>query len=228
MRLTSSEYQMIVCMMGPSGCGKTSIIEQIMREAEPGVCHHVHVGRMLRAKYPVEKFKGRAAVEETEPEAIALMEEGILEGLRNGATYIFVDGQPRTPQQVDRLMSIIALSEDDMGENDARFVGAMLCSVLLFATTGVRFDRLQDRDHGDPQRLALSRERLHNDLIDGYGVLCRMMLEDWRPEAFDTSAGTVEQQADLVAAYLHKKHEMGASVMSAMCLKSWRARNMSA
>ena len=205
--LERSDYPMIVSMMGANGCGKTATIERIMALHPQGLCAHVHVGRMLREKYPTAKFKDRAAVEETEGEAMALMEAGIKQAIVNGATFVFVDGQPRTQQQVDRFMSLITLDDSNP------LKGVMLCSILLHATTGARFDRVHDRDHGDPERLALSRERLHNDLIDGYGVLCKMLDIDWRPQAFDTSHMTVDQVAFRVIEHIKQKHEFGASIL---------------
>lgn len=214
--LESSDYPMIVSMMGANGCGKTATIERVMAMSPKGVCAHVHVGRMLREKYPTSKFKGRAAVEETEDEAMALMESGIKQAIRDGATFIFVDGQPRTQQQVDRFMSLIQI------EKDNPLCGVMLCSILLHATTGARFDRIQDRDHGDPERLSLSRERLHNDLIDGYGVICKMMDVDWRPEAIDTSRLTIDQVAMCVIKHIKYKHELGMSLLSVAGVKPTR------
>jgi hypothetical protein len=135
----------------------------------------VEVGRMLRAKYPPEYFKGQAAPAHTAAEAWQLCIDGIEENIRLGKKAILIDGQPRDEEQAEKVMGLPYMHV---------FIG-------LHASIEVRRKRAIARDRGGlsdeivnalvmgqpvdssliPPKLQLSLDRLQNDYRNGYEVL---------------------------------------------------------
>lgn len=109
----------IVFVMGAACCGKTTLIDAMVSnytpEANPSRHRDVvgvHVGRVLRAKYGADAFRGQAAPEEFEREAIQLVMTSIENTLSHYShsgrkLNILVDGQPRSRKQARELLKFV-------------------------------------------------------------------------------------------------------------------------
>lgn len=144
----------LIFVIGATNAGKSTLIAAA-KELGHGT---VEVGKMMRAKYPPEYFKGQACPAHTEVESWDMMLEGVEQVRKQGLRACFIDGQPRTHSQ---LAKVIAL-------HDAP--GSSIAFLHLWAPRDVREARARERDKNDPGRLALSLERLDGDLAVLYDI----------------------------------------------------------
>lgn len=95
----------VVFLMGATSTGKSTFMDF----AESVLGNHValiQVGKEFRKRYPPEHFKGSAAPDHTEKEAIAIFDEMLYASLaRTGVDLILVDGQPRRESQVPVVLA---------------------------------------------------------------------------------------------------------------------------
>ena len=94
----------IIFVVGTTCVGKSTFLEkakEILQE-RAGL---VEVGKEFRKRYPPERFRGLAAMPDTEEEAFEIYTEQIREAYRDKCEYILVDGQPRSLTQVERVLA---------------------------------------------------------------------------------------------------------------------------
>lgn len=151
----------IVFVMGAACCGKTTLIDAMVSnytpEANPGRHRDVvgiHVGRVLRAKYGADAFRGQAAPEEFEREAIQLVMTSIENTLSHYAhsgrkLNILVDGQPRSRKQAREILKFVH------GLGSVRRLGYGF--LLVDAEHDERIERIKRIEDEAARRLAMWR-----------------------------------------------------------------------
>lgn len=153
-------------VVGPTNAGKTTFLETVHRDY-PGGVHLVQVGKIMRAKYPPEHFKGGCNPAHTAKEALELCKEGILEGLKNNERVILVDGQPRDPEQAKALRDWKASPDLQLLLATHYHIGV----IELICPREERMLRAQKRDGDDPEKLKLSLVRMNGDVLALYETL---------------------------------------------------------
>ena len=152
--------QIIAFIMGPTCSGKSTLLK-FAETYEPKLVGLVEVGKILRAKYPPDYFKGQDAPTHTQEEAWELCEKTVFEHLNARKKLILVDGQPRCLDQVHKCLT--------------RFVGLPCSYVLLTADFEVRRERAKIKYANDPASLDLAMQRLTNDMISNYIVIAELL-----------------------------------------------------
>ena len=145
----------LVFVLGATNAGKSTLMDSVRSYPRIGT---VEVGKMMRAKYPPEYFKGNASPAHTNDEGIRMGLDGIIAEEAAWKDICFIDGQPRTLKQVDAFCAL---------PNPKSFLH-------LWAPDSVRRERAIARDGHDAVKLGLSLERLHGDapaLLDVLSVL---------------------------------------------------------
>ncbi len=148
--------QFLFFVIGPTNAGKSTFLNEVKR-ARGSRVHLVEVGKLMRAKYSPDHFKGQANPEHTKVEALEMLFSGIEEGAKNGAQFILVDGQPRDPEQgreiachpIDRSKAVIQ----------------------LVCPREERERRARGRDKENPAALKLALDRMDRDVLGIYEVL---------------------------------------------------------
>ena len=149
----------IAYIIGPTNAGKTTLLDLAAKRPDVGV---VEVGKYMRAKYPPSHFKGQNNPAHTAVEAWQVYCDQLKANEDAGKILILVDGQPRdTKQTIDIL--------NDRDRQDRRVF------VHMWAPTEVLAMRSQNRDGGDPEKLALNTARLVSDMPSNYNVLSRLL-----------------------------------------------------
>jgi hypothetical protein len=163
----------LVHVMGVTNAGKSTFIAKA-----PAAWGRVEVGKMMRAKYPPDYFKGSAAPAHTAAEAWQMYLAGIADCEDRGCGIVLVDGQPRDHKQTDAVLA---------SRRHGRFLRMFL---HLWAPAAVLTERARARDAGDAAKMALSQQRLRNDVGPNYDILCRLVAANESVVAFDTTTPT--------------------------------------
>lgn len=161
----------LLFVIGPTNAGKGEFLNAFAGLGDVHV-HLVEVGKLMRAKYldpasphyDPDHFKGEAAPTHTAKEAWQMMEDGIAAGVKAGAEFILVDGQPRDIEQCNMII--------DQYENGEDFTVEY---VHIYASEAIRRERAMKRDAGDEAKLKLSLSRLSGDMPKLYEVLTRLI-----------------------------------------------------
>ncbi len=132
-------------IIGVTNSGKTTLMD--IAERLPGV-GVVEVGRILRAKYPPEYFKGSGNPAHTAAEAWQIYCDTITKHDQDRKIACFISGQPRDMKQLQDLQNQF------MSKYDCRFIN-------MFASSAELERRARKRDTGEA--LDLSLQRLKND-----------------------------------------------------------------
>ena len=158
--------KMIFAILGPTCAGKTTFLEYAKQEKGDKV-HLVEVGKEMRERYPADYFQGQDAPQHTQAEAWELCIDGINKGLEDpNVQIILVDGQPRSLDQVDKMIEISK--------------GRIPCVYFAFTADreererriGVRFDP-NNPEH--TKSIELAKARIVNDMITGYEMLVELL-----------------------------------------------------
>lgn len=96
--------RLLVFVMGPTCAGKSSLL-RLMKDRHPDKVGLVEVGKALRAKYPVDYFKGHNNPDHTAQEAWDLCVSEVERHTKEGKVIIVIDGQPRSPTQAKACAS---------------------------------------------------------------------------------------------------------------------------
>jgi adenylate kinase family enzyme len=151
----------LVFVMGATNAGKSTFMTK-MGSDYPHVVGLVEVGKLMRAKYPPDHFKGQAAPAHTAMEAWSMMTVAIEQHINNGKRLIFVDGQPRDMLQAAGVLD--KYYDDTEHWSSVKFLH-------LWAHKDRRIERAKKRDAGDEAKLQLSLQRMDNDPPQLYEVL---------------------------------------------------------
>ncbi len=148
----------LIFVIGATNAGKSTLLDTVRSYAGVGM---IEVGKMFRAKYPPEHFKGHANPAHTQVEAWQMFLDSRKAWAEKGARVAFVDGQPRDLEQCKMALAL---------PNPKRFIH-------LWAPISVREERARKRDH-DPvvpeaenEKLKLSLARVTGDLPKLYDVV---------------------------------------------------------
>jgi len=160
----------IIHLMGPTCAGKSTIIKAMMAH-DSERCGAVEVGKMLRAKYGEDHFKGQAAPEHTQDEAWQMYQDGVRRQIDEGKLLVLVDGQPR---ELKQATGILELWKDHM-----------VLFILVHARHEVREARA--RAERDGSNLDLTVQRLNNDYKNCYIVMAELLKAGRRIGVVDTS-----------------------------------------
>lgn len=181
-----------IFVIGTTNAGKTTLLGEAAKLPEVGV---VEVGKMMRAKYPPDYFKGQSNPAHTAVEAWQMMIDKLTENMQAGKRVSFIDGQPR---DIKQLNDVLAMCHRDPLKYNFRFLH-------LYAPIEIRTQRAQERDAGDPAKLELNRQRLQNDNISTYEIVTRLQL--LCPEAIRTvdTSESGYNYAQLVRQYVGEK-----------------------
>lgn len=163
----------LVFVMGPTNAGKSTLLDAARNLPDFGL---IEVGKMMRAKYPPEHFKGQANPKHTAVEAWQMFTDSLAAHTAAGKEYVLVDGQPRDDEQ---CAAALALPNPKMFLN-------------LWAPVAIREARARARDT-DPEKLALSLARLHGDLPKLYDLISLLNARSVVVSA-DTSASDYSPQ----------------------------------
>jgi adenylate kinase family enzyme len=143
-------------VLGGTNVGKTTFLDTV-KKAHPEDVHLVQVGKAMREKYGAEYFKGRSWMPETEREVVDMLFSGIEQGETLGRQFIFVDGQPRNPDQADKIQTCRNWPLRE------RAVIELVCS------KEERIRRAKARDLA-PEALELSIQRMDRDIVEIHEV----------------------------------------------------------
>ncbi len=141
----SSSTIPLIFVMGATNVGKSTFME--LASGYPQVLGLVEVGKLMRAKYPPEHFKGSGAPAHTQIEAWQMLTTGIETHAKAGMKAVIIDGQPRNTEQTQWALDM---------PNPKLFLH-------LWAPPEVRLERAQKRDAADLPKLELSLKRLIDD-----------------------------------------------------------------
>lgn len=147
----------IVYVVGPTNAGKTHLMNAVHECPDMGT---IEVGRMMRAKYPPEHFKGQNNPAHTAVEAWQMYLDGV--AAQQDKAAIWCDGQPRDQKQMEAVLE----------EKNPRIF------VHLWAPVAIREARARARDEHDPAKLALSLTRLNGDTPSSYDIITQLTLRD--------------------------------------------------
>jgi predicted kinase len=153
----NNEARLIVFCMGITCSGKSAFIDSCTREDERFGA--IKVGEVMRARYSPERFRGLAAMPDTEDEVWEIFSDQLADSIHEGRSVILVDGQPRMPCQVDRCLGFV----EEFG----------FYSLFLWFKVGEQEleRRLHERFEGTIGALNLSKERMKNDKIQLYDTI---------------------------------------------------------
>lgn len=166
----------VIFVIGPTNAGKTTLMDAVKKTPNWGT---VEVGRMLRAKYPPEFFAGQAAPKHTAVEAWQMCLDGVRDVLLvQGKDVVFVDGQPRDLEQLEKCMHF---NDHLQAPEPVKFF-----FLHLFAARDIREARAKARDQHDPSKLALSMARLDGDVPMNYEILSRLLADKHNVIVVDT------------------------------------------
>ena len=141
----------LIFVMGATNVGKTTFMD--LCRGYPRQVGLVEVGKLMRAKYPPEHFKGSGAPAHTQVEAWQMMTDGIAAHAAGTDPHVpsvgvvVIDGQPRNVEQTQWALAM---------PNPKVFLH-------LWCPPDVRQDRAQKRDAADPAKLELSMRRMIDD-----------------------------------------------------------------
>ena len=157
----------IVCVSGATCSGKSTVIRKLL-EPNNGVFSRIkvgciEVGKALRAKYPPSHFQGQAAPRHTQVEAWSIFTEQLNRCLEDKCDIVFVDGQPRSPDQVQLMEELPHIP----------------VIVHLTARRAKRQERAQVRFASDPEGMALYQAREERDLVELSEILADANLRKW-------------------------------------------------
>ncbi len=156
---------MIVYLMGCTCAGKGTFIDFVQAQQAKHI-GFVQVGKMFRAKYPPEYFKGQAAPAHTQKEATDMCLQGIKDNIDAGKEIVIVDGQPRSDDQV----LITQVWKKTLGPKFQCRYEMLDCSL------DERKRRLEGRFTGtDSASFDLGAKRLENDMKTYYTVLMTLL-----------------------------------------------------
>jgi energy-coupling factor transporter ATP-binding protein EcfA2 len=156
-----NNHPLTVYVVGPTNAGKSTFLATAAG-TYPQTVGLVEVGKILRAKYPPDYFKGLNNPKHTALEAWEIFEGEWARHCKDGKSVILVDGQPRDQQQLDAV-----LTRHELGERQI--------FLHLWAPNDVRVKRAHERDGSDPAKLALSQARLISDEPSNYDILARLL-----------------------------------------------------
>lgn len=163
----------LIFVMGATNVGKTTFMD-LCRDYD--VFGLVEVGKMFRAKYPPDYFKGQAAPAHTQTEAWSMFLEGVKNAAEQGKQVAVIDGQPRNVEQTEWAFKM---------PNPKVFLH-------LWAPPDIREERARKRDAADAAKLDLSLKRLIDDprvLFDCLTMIHLHVLSDQNRDvcfAYDT------------------------------------------
>lgn len=143
-------------VIGPTNAGKSTFLNAV-KEAYPSKAHLVEVGKLMRAKYHPDHFKGQANPNHTKVEALEMLFAGIKEGSDRDANFILVDGQPRDPEQGREIMNYPTMRTKAI--------------IQLTCPRAERERRARERDKDNPASLQLALDRMDRDVLGIYEVL---------------------------------------------------------
>ena len=161
-------------IIGPTNSGKSTFLKAILAEHGPRI-GLIEVGKVLRAKYPSEYFKGLNNPAHTAVEAWKIFTDSWDAYAAFGKEVIITDGQPRDTKQ-----TLAVIERGVSGERQA--------FIHLWAPLEIRRARAELRDLGNEAALELSRQRLVNDEPANYNVLCMLLAANRCVVTPDTSA----------------------------------------
>ena len=147
----------ITWVMGCNGVGKSTLMDTV--DAGWEQYGTIQVGRMMRAKYPPDHFKGSNNPKHTADEAWQMLLDGLAAHYVSGKKHVFVDGQPRDVKQVQDCLRLWP---------DSNYLH-------LFASEESRSKRCEGRDGADPEKMKLAIARHESDMVNNYKVLCVLM-----------------------------------------------------
>lgn len=159
--------------MGPTCSGKSTLLH-LTRNTDPDRVGLVEVGKMLRAKYPPDYFKGLNNPQHTAQEAWELCENNVKAMREEGKDVILVDGQPRDIPQVG-----LCIYKFSTVEFDRHFL-------LIDAALDERERRARASRSGDDLE-TLAIPRLTNDMVAYYSVLTELTKQGQSFEVFDST-----------------------------------------
>ena len=197
----------LVFVIGATNAGKSTLINAAR---ELGCCV-VEVGKMMRAKYPPEYFKGSAAPEHTDKESWGMLLDGLEQAKLQGPGKCLKCHGAGT-LTLGEVGVEVSCSVWCKGTGKARhvvFIDGQPRTMLqferavaleehypiafchLWAPKAVREERTRVRDANDPGRLALSLERLEGDLPALYNITVGLQqLREIPHTVWDTSQPT--------------------------------------
>lgn len=163
----------LIFVMGATNVGKTSFMDCARGYAAIGL---VEVGKLMRAKYPPDYFKGQGAPAHTQTEAWQMMTDGIAAHAAGtdphgpSVSAVLIDGQPRNVEQTQWALKM---------PNPKVFLH-------LWCPPDVREERARKRDAADPAKLELSLKRLVDDPRTLFDCLTMIRLHTNEPDHVDT------------------------------------------
>ena len=150
----------IVYVMGITCVGKSTFMEKTkdVLNSKVGL---VEVGKEMRKRYLPERFRGQAAMEDTEDEVFEIYTEQVDQFIRAECNLILVDGQPRFESQVSRIWEHLPEIKRSC--------------LWLFVSDEVVTARINKRFPKDASSHGLSVKRITNDKIQLFPVLWQLL-----------------------------------------------------
>lgn len=150
----------IIFVWGTTCVGKSTFMAQA-QEIMGSRVGLVEVGKEMRRRYPPERFRGLGAMEDTEDEVFEIYTAQLRKAFGANCDFILVDGQPRLPSQIDRVLS---------------FFPAVTKKVWwLFAEEETVNRRLNHRFKEDEEGFKLAQQRVTNDKVQLYPIAWELL-----------------------------------------------------
>lgn len=146
--------------MGITSVGKSTFINS----APPDRVAKVEVGKEMRRRYPPERFRGLAAMPDTEDEVFEIYQEQLREAYRSGKEFILVDGQPRMVSQIRRVMEFYPMIPRE--------------AIWLHVDDTILEERIEARFPDDPGSRELAVKRMTNDKTQLFPVIFELLRID--------------------------------------------------
>lgn len=145
-------------VIGATCAGKGSLLNNMQLFGGASKVGLVQVGKLMRAKYPPEYFKGSAAPEHTQNEAMQMVVDGI-KTLSDKPRAIFIDGQPRDKKQLSQIVADYFID----GPYTSKFIH-------VWASKEERRERINNRFENDYNSKQLSLDRTEGPTQDGINL----------------------------------------------------------
>lgn len=162
--------QRLYYCLGTTCAGKTWLMERA-QQRYPEIFGLVEVGKIFRQRYSPDYFKGSAAPEHTEREAVAIFQEEMAK--QASKPVVLVSGQPRRVSQIKPTIQT--------------YPGTAL---LIYAEEEELRRRAGER--GSQADIELSMARINNDRIQLYDVLFHLIEGEYNLETLRSTPESVD------------------------------------
>lgn len=159
----------VIYVLGKTCVGKSTLIEKALAYSDKiGACE---VGKEFRRRYPPDHFKGLGAMQDTEKEALEILDMFFEKAKAENKEWILVDGQPRLVSSINKIL----WRHNPEDEN------VWWCYVPPEVAIKRAHGRFDTTTPVGRESAKLASDRLVNDAVQLYDVMWHMVCEQAIP-----------------------------------------------